>query len=135
MDFNKLNIFFRCGKEYGRNAIKDLGINDTEYTICSFLYFYKDAPQDLICKSYMIDKTTGDVVEDTESIHSWEYVASSGSSGDDSDSSSGDSSYDSSYDSEYDDGSYDSSYDSGYDDSSYDSSYDSGYDDGSYDNE
>ena len=58
MDFNKLNIFFRCGKEYGRNAIKDLGINDTEYTICSFLYFYKDAPQDLICKSYMIDKTT-----------------------------------------------------------------------------
>lgn len=83
----------------------------------------------------MIDKTTGDVVEDTESIHSWEYVASSGSSGDDSDSSSGDSSYDSSYDSEYDDGSYDSSYDSGYDDSSYDSSYDSGYDDGSYDNE
>lgn len=58
MDFNKLNIFFRCGKEYGRNAIKDLGINDTEYTICSFLYFYKDAPQELICKSYMLDKTT-----------------------------------------------------------------------------
>ena len=67
MDFNKLNIFFRCGKEYGRNAIKDLGINDTEYTICSFLYFYKDAPQDLICKSYMIDKTTV-----TKALHSLE---------------------------------------------------------------
>lgn len=67
MDFNKLNIFFRCGKEYGRNAIKDLGINDTEYTICSFLYFYKDAPQDLICKSYMIDKTTV-----TKALHSME---------------------------------------------------------------
>ena len=67
MDFNKMNIFFRCGKEYGRNAIKDLGINDTEYTICSFLYFYKDAPQDLICKSYMIDKTTV-----TKALHSME---------------------------------------------------------------
>lgn len=110
----------------------------------------------------MIDKTTGDVVEDTESIHSWEYTASSDSSdsaGDGSDNSSDnassdgsydnetdssydgssdsyDSSYDSSsYDSGYDDNSYDSSYsDSSYDDSSYDSSYDnSSYDDGSYD--
>ena len=104
----------------------------------------------------MIDKTTGNVVEDTESIHSWEYLASvsdgssdstgssDGNSSNDS-SDSGDSNYDStSYDngdnsdSSYDNSSYDSSYDSGYD--NYDSSYDSGYDnydssyDSSYDN-
>ena len=78
----------------------------------------------------MIDKTTGETVEDGSS--------GSDSSGDDS----SDSSYDDgSYDTSYDDGSYDSSYDDSYDssyddgsyDSSYDDSYDSSYDDGSYD--
>ena len=58
MDFNKFNLFFRCGRDYGRIMTKDLGVNDTEYTICAFLYFYKDAPQDMISKSYMLDKTT-----------------------------------------------------------------------------
>ena len=101
----------------------------------------------------MIDKTTGNVVEDTESIHSWEYLASvsdgssdstgssdgnsSNDSSDSGDSNYGSTSYDNS-DSSYDNSSYDSSYDSGYD--NYDSSYDSGYDnydssyDSSYDN-
>ena len=97
----------------------------------------------------MIDKTTGNVVEDTESIHSWEYLSSSADNSDSSDSNDGyndtsgdssdngsDTSYDdSSYDNSYDDGSYDDSYDSSYyDDSSYDDSYDNSYyDDGSYD--
>ena len=96
----------------------------------------------------MIDKTTGNVVEDTESIHSWEYLAStsdgSSDSSDSSDStgnSDGNSSSDSSDsgDSNYDSTSYDNgdnSYDSSGYDSSYDDSYDSGYDnyDNSYDN-
>ena len=101
----------------------------------------------------MIDKTTGDVVEDTESIHSWEYTASSDSSdsaGNGSDNSSDNASSDGSYDNEtdssydgssdsydsYDDSSYDGSSDSydSYDDSSYDGSYDdSSYDDSNYD--
>lgn len=58
MDFNKFTLLFRCGREYGRLMTKDLGVNDTEYTICAFLYFYPNAPQDLISKSYMLDKTT-----------------------------------------------------------------------------
>lgn len=58
MDFNKFNLFFRYGRDYGRSIIKDLGINDTEYTICCFLYFYSDAPQEMLSKSYMLDKTT-----------------------------------------------------------------------------
>ena len=55
----------------------------------------------------MIDKTTGNVVEDTESIHSWEYQADTSDgtedSSDSSDSSSDESSDDSSteYDSGY----------------------------------
>ncbi|MBQ0013854.1 MAG: MarR family transcriptional regulator [Oscillospiraceae bacterium] len=58
MDFNKFTLFFRCGREYGRAVTKDLGVNDTEYTICAFLNFYPNAPQELISKSYMLDKTT-----------------------------------------------------------------------------
>ena len=86
----------------------------------------------------MIDKTTGNVVEDTESIHSWEYQASaSDGSSDSSGSSDGSSDGDSSDNS---DGSYDSSTydesaanDGDYDTSDYDSSYDSSYDE-NYDN-
>ena len=75
----------------------------------------------------MIDKTTGNVVEDTESIHSWEYLSSSGdtsdSSGTGDSSDTGDSS--GTGDSSEDNGdSYDESYDSSYDDGSYDESYD-----------
>ena len=93
----------------------------------------------------MTDKTTGDYVEDTASVSASDYLASLGSSSDNSDSngnsdsSSGDSGSDESatddsyYDSNYDNGYYD---DSSYDDSSYDNSYDnydSSYDDSSYD--
>ena len=93
----------------------------------------------------MTDKTTGDYVDDTESVSAADYLAasadSSGSSdgtdsSDNSDSSSSDSGYDDgnydSYDSNY-DSSYDSSYDDSYD--NYDSSYDDSYDnyDSSYD--
>ena len=93
----------------------------------------------------MTDKTTGESVEDTESISAADYLASSGNSSgssdsnDNSDGSSNDSSsdgndtYDSSYDSNYDDSndddSYDNSYDDSYDDDSYDNSYDDSYDD------
>ncbi|MCQ2460897.1 MAG: MarR family transcriptional regulator [Clostridia bacterium] len=58
MEFNKFTLLFRCGRDYGRLVTKDLGVNDTEYTICSFLNFYPNAPQDMISKSYMLDKTT-----------------------------------------------------------------------------
>lgn len=75
----------------------------------------------------MIDKTTGNVVEDTESIHSWEYLNSSGdtsdSSGTEDSSGTGDSS-DTGDSSEDNGDSYDESYDSSYDDGSYDESYD-----------
>ena len=92
----------------------------------------------------MID-SSGNIVEDNDSVTAEQYYAQKGvdiNSEDSSDSSSGDSSYDdsssddSSYDdSSYDDGSDDSSYDdSSYDDYSDDSSYDdSSYDDSSYD--
>ena len=78
----------------------------------------------------MIDKTTGNVVEDTESIHSWEYLSSSG---DTSDSSDTEDSSDTGDSSEADGDSYDGSYDESYDNSYDDGSYDNSYDDGSYD--
>ena len=87
----------------------------------------------------MID-SSGNIVEDNDSVTAEQYYAQKGvdiNSEDSSDSSSGESSYDdsSSDDSSYDDGSYDDgSDDSSYDDSSYDDySDDSSYDDSSYD--
>ena len=86
----------------------------------------------------MIDKTTGEIVQDTESVHSWEYLASvSGGSSDSGDSYDSSESSDGSIDgdsSDTDDSSYDSGYDSS--DDSYDS-YDSDYDssDDSYDSD
>ncbi|MDO4275145.1 MAG: CapA family protein [Eubacteriales bacterium] len=87
----------------------------------------------------MIDKTTGNYVEDTESIHSWQYYEqlNSGASGENSggsDSTSGDNNSDGNDDSN--EGGYDDSNDDSYDgyddtDDGYDDSYD-GYDD-SYD--
>ena len=87
----------------------------------------------------MTDKTTGDYVDDTESVSASDYLAASANSSDGSDNTdnadNSDNSDGSSYDSSYD--SYDSNYDSSYDnyDSSYDSNYDENYDnyDSSYD--
>lgn len=83
----------------------------------------------------MTDKTTGDYVEDTQSVSASDYLASSGSNSDnssgdgsDDEGDTSDSSYGNSDDSNYDDSSYDSSYD----DSSYDSNYDDSSDDDGY---
>ena len=93
----------------------------------------------------MIDKTTGNVVEDTESIHSWEYLADTAGGSDspdssdtsdttdNSDGSDSSDSYSDSSDDNSDDSSDDSSYDNGSYDSSDDSSDDSSYNDGGYD--
>ncbi len=79
----------------------------------------------------MTDKTTGEPVEDTESISASDYLASSGKNSDSSDDSDSSETYDdsSSDDSSYDDDSYD---DDSYDDGSYD---DGSYDDDSYDDD
>lgn len=58
MDFNKFNLLFRYGRDYGRESVKGIGVNDTEYNICVFLNFYGEASQDMIAKSYAFDKTT-----------------------------------------------------------------------------
>ena len=93
----------------------------------------------------MIDKTTGNVVEDTESIHSWEYLADTAGGSDspdssdtsdttdNSDGSDSSDSYSDNSDDSRDDSSDDSSYDNGSYDSSDDSSDDSSYNDGGYD--
>ena len=93
----------------------------------------------------MIDKTTGNVVEDTESIHSWEYLADTAGGSDspdssdtsdttdNSDGSDSSDSYSDNSDDNSDDSSDDSSYDNGSYDSSDDSSDDSSYNDGGYD--
>lgn len=71
----------------------------------------------------MIDKTSGDIVEDTETIEAWQYYEQS-NSGDDGSDDSGD--YDENYDEGYDED-YDENYDEDYDEN-YDESYDEDYD-------
>ena len=66
----------------------------------------------------MIDKTTGNVVEDTESIHSWEYLADTAGGSDSPDSSDTSDTTDNSDGSDSSDSYSDSSYDNS-DDESY----------------
>ena len=58
MDFNTISILFKYAMRYGHTKIREAGVSDTEYKICTFLYFHTDAYQDMIANSLMLDKTT-----------------------------------------------------------------------------
>ncbi len=58
MDFNTISLLLKYAKDYGHAKIREAGVSDTEHKICTFLYFHRDAYQDLIANSLMLDKTT-----------------------------------------------------------------------------
>jgi len=58
MNFNKLVMFIRLGREYGRDKIRGAGLSDTEYGIATFLYYHDQVSQDTISAALMLDKTT-----------------------------------------------------------------------------
>ncbi len=58
MDYHKMILLVKLGREYGMERIKSLGLNDTEHQICSFLFFHDEVSQDTIAGALMLDKTT-----------------------------------------------------------------------------
>lgn len=58
MDFQMLNLFFKCGKEYSHKRIKNSGLSETECLICSYAYSHDGCVQDDVVQTLHMDKTT-----------------------------------------------------------------------------
>lgn len=58
MEFSKLNMLIKLGREFGHEQIRDAGFSDTEHAICTFLCFHDQVSQDMIANALMLDKTT-----------------------------------------------------------------------------
>ncbi|MEN6635001.1 MAG: MarR family winged helix-turn-helix transcriptional regulator [Clostridiaceae bacterium] len=58
MQFSKLNMLIKLGRDFGHEQIRDAGFSDTEHAICTFLCFHDQVSQDMIANALMLDKTT-----------------------------------------------------------------------------
>ena len=58
MDYQKLNLLFRCNKEFSHEKIKLQELSDTECMICSYIYSHKNCSQDDVSVALKTDKTT-----------------------------------------------------------------------------
>ena len=59
MDYQKLNLLFRCNKEFSHEKIKLQELSDTECMICSYIYSHENCSQDDVSVALKTDKTTG----------------------------------------------------------------------------
>jgi DNA-binding MarR family transcriptional regulator len=51
-------MLIKLGRQFAHAKIRGLGLSDTEYDICAFLYFHDQVSQDTISSSLILDKTT-----------------------------------------------------------------------------
>ena len=58
MDYQILNLLFRCNKEFSHEKIRKLELSDTECMICSYIYSHENCSQDDVSVALKIDKTT-----------------------------------------------------------------------------
>ena len=58
MDYQILNLLFRCNKEFSHEKIRRQELSDTECMICSFIYSHKGCSQDDVSVALKTDKTT-----------------------------------------------------------------------------
>ena len=58
MEYSKLNMLIKLGRDFGHEQIRDAGFSDTEHAICTFLCFHEQVSQDMIASALMLDKTT-----------------------------------------------------------------------------
>lgn len=58
MQFSKLSMLIKLGREFGHEQIRDAGFSDTEHAICTFLCFHDQVSQDMIANALLLDKTT-----------------------------------------------------------------------------
>ncbi len=72
MEFFKLEMLIKLGREFGRKKIRDAGFSDTEHAICAFLCFHDNVSQDTISKALILDKTT--VAKSLRSLEEKDYI-------------------------------------------------------------
>ena len=58
MDYQILNLLFRCNKEFSHEKIRKQELSDTECMICSYIYSHKSCSQDDVSVALKTDKTT-----------------------------------------------------------------------------
>ena len=58
MDYETLNLLFRCGKEFSHKTIKSRDLGDTEGMVCSYIFSNGGCSQDEAAASLKADKTT-----------------------------------------------------------------------------
>ena len=58
MDYQTLNLLFRCNKEFSHEKIRKQELSDTECMICSYIYSHKSCSQDDVSVALKTDKTT-----------------------------------------------------------------------------
>ncbi len=58
MDYQTLNLLFRCSKEFSHEKIRLQELSDTECMICSYIYSHENCSQDDVSVALKTDKTT-----------------------------------------------------------------------------
>ena len=58
MDYQTLNLLFRCNKEFSHAKIRMQDLSDTECMICSYIYSHGNCSQDDVSVALKTDKTT-----------------------------------------------------------------------------
>lgn len=58
MDYQVLNLLFRCNKEFSHERIRLQELSDTECMICSFICSHENCSQDDVAVALKTDKTT-----------------------------------------------------------------------------
>lgn len=58
MDFQTLNLLFKCNKEFNHEKLQTKDINDTECMICSYIFSNPECSQDDVASALRTDKTT-----------------------------------------------------------------------------
>lgn len=58
MNYQTLNLLFRCNKEFSHEKIRMHQLSDTECMICSYIYSHDNCSQDDVAVALKTDKTT-----------------------------------------------------------------------------
>ena len=58
MDFQTLDLLYRCSRIFSHGKIRSHGLSDTEYMLCSYVYSNPGRTQDDAAQALKIDKTT-----------------------------------------------------------------------------
>ncbi len=58
MNYQTLNLLFRCNKEFSHEKIRLQELSDTECMICSYVYSHENCSQDDVSTALKTDKTT-----------------------------------------------------------------------------